>query len=93
MMATVVPLTLAMVPQAMVAQAMVVTRVALQDSPPLSVYSQDHLPVKILRSLVALTASSVKVDLASLEEEAREVMATTLATTLATARSLLMAST
>ena len=88
MMATVVPLTLAMVPQ-----AMVVTRVALQDSPPLSVYSQDHLPVKILRSLVALTASSVKVDLASLEEEAREVMATTLATTLATARSLLMAST
>ena len=73
-----------MVTQAMVAQAMEVTRVALQDSPPLSVYSQDHLPVKILRSLVASTTSSAKVDLASLEEEAREVMATTLATTLAT---------
>ena len=77
-----------MVVQAMVAQAMVVTRVALQESPPLSNYSQDLLPVKILRSPMALTTSSAKVDLASLEEEAREVMATTLATTLATVTTL-----
>ena len=95
-MAIVVPLTLAMVTPAMEATKVLIQDSLLKDSLShllstlLRTHSQDPLPREILKSLVALTTSSAKADLASLEEEAREAMATALATTLATARSLLI---